>query len=163
MTISEQLTHDLENVLFGDPWYGKPVYTLLDEVGFETAFEKPAGSVHSIADIVLHMLAWTEEVLDRMNGLTAQLPSSGDWPEHGEPSEQKWQNYVNDLKLLNVNLLGVIRDFPEPDWNQPIKDERNPELGTGVSFEELVKGLIQHNIYHSAQVALLTRIIQIGA
>jgi len=159
MTTSEQLAQELEKILFGDPWYGTPVYTLLDGVSFEAAFEKPAGSAHNIAGIVLHMLAWTEEVLDRMNGLTAQAPSSGDWPDPGEPTEQKWQNYVNDLKLLNVNLLGAIRNFPEEEWDQPIKDERNTEPGTGVSFKTTVEGLIQHDIYHAAQVALLNKII----
>ena len=69
--------------------------------------------------------------MDRMNGATAQLPSSGDWPGPGKPDEQKWQNYVNDLKLANVNLLGLIQNFPEEDWNGPIKDERNRELAIG--------------------------------
>jgi len=105
------------------------------------------------------MLSWTEEVLDRMNGMSAGLPSSGDWPDHGAPTEEKWQNYVNDLKLVNVNLLAAIRDFPEEQWTEPIKDERDRELGTGVTFEELVRGLIQHHIYHSGQIAILTRII----
>jgi uncharacterized damage-inducible protein DinB len=159
MTISEQLKQDLEKVLYGDPWYGSPVYDIIDQVSFEAAFEKPPGAVHTIAGIVLHMISWTEEVIDRMNGLTAQLPSSGDWPNPRTPDEQKWQNYVNDLKLVNVNLLGIIQAFPVEQWNDPIKDERNRELGTGVSFEELVKGLIQHHIYHSAQVSLLIRLI----
>ena len=159
MSIAEKLSRELENVLQGDPWYGSPVYTILEQVTFETAFEKPPGSVHNIAGIVLHTLSWTEEVLDRMNGVSAGLPSSGDWPDPGTPTEEKWQNYVNDLKLVNVNLLAAIRDFPEEQWNEPIKDERNRELGTGVSFEELVRGLIQHDIYHSGQVEILTRII----
>jgi uncharacterized damage-inducible protein DinB len=159
MTISEQLKQDLEKVLYGDPWYGPSVYDIIDQVSFEAAFEKPPGSAHNIAGIVLHMISWTEEVIDRMNGLNAQLPSSGDWPGPGTPNEQKWQNYVNDLKLVNVNLLGIIQVFPEEQWNEPFKDERNRELGTGVSFEELVKGLIQHHIYHAAQVSLLNRII----
>ena len=159
MSIAEKLSQELENVLQGDPWYGSPVYTILEQVTFETAFEKPQGSVHNVAGIVLHMLSWTEEVLDRMNGLSAQLPSSGDWPDPGTPTEEKCQNYVSDLKLVNVNLLAAIRDFPEEQWNEPIKDERDRELGTGVSFEELVRGLIQHHIYHSGQVAILTRII----
>ncbi len=94
-----------------------------------------------------------------MNGLISQLPSSGDWPDPGKPDEQKWQDYVNDLKLVTVNLLNVIRNFPEEQWEEAVADERNPELGTGVSFEEMVKGLIQHNIYHSAQIALLTRLL----
>ncbi len=159
MTLSEQLKLDLEKVLYGDPWYGSPVYDIIGQVSFESAFEKPPGSVHNIAGIVLHMISWTEEVIDRMNGQTAQLPSSGDWPDPGAPDEQKWQNYVNDLKLVNVNLLDIIQHFPEEDWREPFLDERNRELGTGVSFEELVKGLIQHHIYHSGQVALLNRMV----
>jgi uncharacterized damage-inducible protein DinB len=159
MTIGERLKQELENVLWGDPWYGNNVYAIIDRVSFEAAFEKPSGSVHNIAGIVLHMISWTEEVMDRMNWLTAQLPSSGDWPNPGTPDEQKWQNYVNDLKLVNVNLLGIIQNFPEEQWNEPVKDERNRELGTGVSFEQLVSGLIQHPIYHSAQIALLNRIV----
>jgi len=159
MNASEQLKQELEKILYGEPWYGPSVYDIIDKVGFEAAYEKPPGSVHNIAAIVLHMLSWTEEVIDRLNGLSAQLPSSGDWPDPGAPDEQKWQNYVNDLKLVNVNLLGIIQNFTEEEWSQPIKDERNRELGTGVSFEELVRGLIQHHIYHSGQIALLTRII----
>jgi uncharacterized damage-inducible protein DinB len=158
MSISENLSAELEKILDGDPWYGSAVYPILEKVTFESAFEKPPGSVHNIAEIVLHMLAWTEEVMDRLNGLTAQLPSSGDWPETGNPEEEKWQTYVNDLKLVNVNLLGIIQNFEQEQWNEPYLDARNPELGTGVSFEELVRGLIQHHVYHSGQIALLNRI-----
>ena len=159
MTISEKLYKELESILSGDPWYGSPVFDILERVSFETAYEKPGNSVHTIAGIVLHMLSWTEEVMDRLNGLSAQIPSSGDWPDPGTPNEEKWQQYVNDLKLVNVNLLGIIRNFPEEQWELPFLDERNPEPGAGVSNEDLVRGLIQHHIYHTAQIALLTRII----
>ena len=87
------------------------------------------------------------------------MPSSGDWPPTGNPDEQKWQNYVNDLKLVNVNLQGLIQNFPEEKWSEPMNDERNRELSSGVSYEELVNGLIQHHIYHSGQIAILNRII----
>ena len=159
MSISEKLSSQLTNVLSGDPWYGSPVYTVIEGISFEAAYEKPPGSVHNIAAIVLHMVAWTEEVMDRMNGLTAGMPTSGDWPETGSPDEQKWQNYVNDLKLVNVNLVGIIQNFPPEQWSELINDERNRDLGTGVTYEELINGLIQHHIYHSAQIALLNRII----
>ncbi|SDP99330.1 Uncharacterized damage-inducible protein DinB (forms a four-helix bundle) [Mucilaginibacter sp. OK268] len=159
MSTSENLSHELQNVLSGDPWYGSPVYTILKSISFETAYEKPPGSVHNIAEIVLHMIAWTEEVMDRMNGLPSGVPTSGDWPETGTPDEQKWQNYVQDLKLVNVNLIGIIQNFPPDQWNEPTNDERNREQGTGVTYEELINGLIQHHIYHSAQIALLKRII----
>lgn len=159
MTTSEKLQNELQNILSGDPWYGSSVYSIIEQVNFEAAYEKPASSAHNIASIVLHMLAWTEEVLDRLNGKEASLPLSGDWPDTGAPEEQKWQNYVNDLKLVNVNLLGAIQNFPEEKWTELINDKREPALGTGVTYKELVNGLIQHHVYHSAQIAILNRII----
>jgi len=160
MTKSDQLKEELERVLWGAAWYGPPVYTILEQVSFEAAYEKPQGSVHNIVGIVLHMLAWTEEVLDRMNGMAASTPSSGDWPDPGTSDEQKWQNYVNDLKLVNVNLLGVIQGFPEEKWSELINDTRETEPVT--TYENLVTGLIQHHVYHAGQIALLIRITQIG-
>jgi uncharacterized damage-inducible protein DinB len=159
MSISEKLSHQLKQVLSGDPWYGSSVYDIIAGISFEAAYEKPPGSAHNVAEIVLHMIAWTEEVMDRMNGLTAGLPTSGDWPETGRPDEEKWQNYVEDLKLVNVNLVFIIQNFPEERWNEPTNDTRNRELGTGVTYEELINGLIQHHVYHSGQIALLNRII----
>jgi uncharacterized damage-inducible protein DinB len=159
MTKSEQLKAELECVLWGDAWYGPPVYAIIEQVSFEAAYEKPQGSVHNIAGIVLHMLAWTEEVLDRMNEMAAGMPSSGDWPDTGKPDEQKWQNYVNDLKLVNVNLLGVIQGFPEEKWSELINDPRGAEPVT--TYEDLVRGFIQHQVYHAGQIALLNRITQI--
>lgn len=159
MTISEKLSSELQKILSGDAWYGSPVYEIVEGISFEAAYEKPPGSVHNIAEIVLHMIAWTEEVMDRMNGLPSGIPTSGDWPETGAPDEQKWQNYVEDLKLVNVNLIGIIQNFPQEQWDEPTTDERNREEGSGVSYEELINGLIQHHIYHSGQIALLNRIL----
>ncbi|HVW15213.1 MAG TPA: DinB family protein [Mucilaginibacter sp.] len=159
MTTSEKLQHELQNVLSGNPWYGDNVYSIIEKVSFEAAFEKPQGAAHSIAEIALHMLSWTEEVMDRLNGKDAGPPLSGDWPETGAPEEQKWQNYVNDLKLVNVNLQRVIGEFDEDKWSEPMNDKREPALGTGVSYEELVNGLIQHHIYHSGQISILNRIV----
>ena len=160
MTISEKLQNELTAVLSGEPWYGLPVYTIIEQVSFESAYEKPPGGVHTIAELVLHMISWTEEAIDRMNGKAASLPSSGDWPETGQPDEQKWQNYVNDFKLVNVNLLGLIANFPEESWAQS-NGETNVERSGAENYKGLIQGLIQHHIYHAGQIALLNRITQI--
>lgn len=155
--IAEQLEQELNKVLTGEPWYGSPIYDILGQVTFETAYERPAKAGHTIAEIILHMLSWTEEVMDRLNEKPAGLPLSGNWPETGVPDEQKWQLWINDLKLVNVNLIRVIRDFPEDKWNEPIIDER--EGGHPTTYKELVAGFIQHQVYHAGQIALLNRMI----
>ena len=154
-TTSVKLQQELEKTLSGQPWYGEPIYTILDRVTFETAYERQ-GHAHTIAEIVLHMFSWTEEVIDRMNEKPASLPVSGNWPHPGNPDENKWQLWLADFKLVNVNLLKTIQDFPEDKWDEPIIDERNTEPVT--TYKELINGFIQHQIYHAGQIALLTRI-----
>ena len=156
MTISEELSTNLETVLSGGAWYGPNIYTTIERVSFEAAYEKPPGSVHNIAGILLHMISWTEEVMDRMNGMAASMPTSGNFPDPGAPDEQKWQNYVNDLKLVNVNLLGIIQHFPEEQWSEMINDTR--ENKPKVTYKGLILGFIQHQVYHAGRIALLNRI-----
>jgi uncharacterized damage-inducible protein DinB len=157
MTTAENLEKELTNVLFGSPWYGPPIYDILAEVTFESAYEKLAGVRHTIAEIILHMFSWTEEVMDRLNEKPASLPLSGDWPETGSPDEQKWVLWIDDLKLVNANLVRVILDFPDDQWEAPVIDERSDE--PGITYRELVEGFIQHQIYHAGQIALLNRIV----
>lgn len=157
MSISQNLQQELEKTFSGQPWYGTPIYDILAKLTFETAYEKPGGGAHNIAEIMLHMLSWTEEVIDRLNEKPASLPLSGNWPHPGEPDETKWKTWIDDLKLVNVNLVKTIQDFPEEHWQEPIIDERENEPAT--TYEELVYGFIQHQIYHAGQIALLIRIL----
>jgi uncharacterized damage-inducible protein DinB len=156
MTTTEKLLHELEKVHRGHPWHGSPVYNILDKVTFESVYER-VGHAHTIAEIILHMVSWTEEVMDRLNEKPASLPVSGNWPETGDPDEKKWVMWIEDLKLVNVNLVRTIRDFPQDKWQAPIIDERGGQPVT--TNEELVYGFIQHQIYHAGQIALLSRII----
>jgi uncharacterized damage-inducible protein DinB len=156
-TTAQKLELELKKVFSGQPWYGSPIYTILNGVTFESAYEKPAGHVHNIAEIILHMLSWTEEVIDRLNEKPASMPLSGNWPQTGAPDEQKWKTWIDDLKLVNANLVKTIRDFPAEKWNEPIVDERPGKPVT--TYEEQVYGFIQHQIYHSGQIAILNRIV----
>jgi uncharacterized damage-inducible protein DinB len=54
-------------------------------------------------------------------------------------------------------LIGIIQNFPEEQWSELVNGTIENDEGT--TYEDLVKGLIQHHIYHSAQIALLNRII----
>jgi len=156
MKTGEKLVKEFEDILSGGPWYGDPIYKILDRITFDSAYEKPIPAAHNVAEILLHMLSWTEEVMDRMNGMTASTPSSGDWPDPGAPDEQKWQLWVEDLKLVNFNLIKIIRDFPDEQWDDKIDDKRGYEPTT---YEELIHGFFQHQIYHAGQIALLVKMV----
>jgi len=157
MTTAQQLQYELETAFVGRPWYGNPISEIITEGIWQAAFNRPPGSVHSIAHIILHMTGWTEEVISRLQGNPAAEPARGDWPVPPEPSEQSWHLLVIDLDEANSNLIKAMQIFPSERWDELINDQR--ELNEPVTtYKELVYGFIQHQIYHAGQIALLNRI-----
>jgi uncharacterized damage-inducible protein DinB len=159
MDKSAKLQTQLETVLYGRPWYGTPIYTILESVSFEAAYEKPERASHSIAEILTHMLAWTEEAINRMQANPAGKPLRGDWLEAGTPDEQKWLQLISSFKLANVDLTQLISGFPEEEWTEVTNDDRGKYSDYGATYEALITGLMQHHVYHTGQISLLNKMI----
>jgi hypothetical protein len=41
-----------------------------------------------------------------------------------------------------------------------VGDERSPPLGTGVTFAQTINGLVQHDAYHSGQIAVVKKLLR---
>ncbi len=159
MSTSIKLYNQLSTALYGRAWYGSPVYAIIDDVSFDTAYEKAPGASHTIAQILMHMLAWLEETTSRMQGNLAGTPQKGDWPDAGEADEESWHQLISYFKLANVELLKQINDLPEDKWTIPTNDHRGKYEAEELSYEALVVGLVQHHIYHAGQISLLNKMI----
>jgi uncharacterized damage-inducible protein DinB len=151
------LIDELQKAFNGDAWHGNNTLSLLRSVNPEKAFAHPIPNAHSIAELVLHLTAWTEEVVDRINGESAKEPLRGDWPVAAIQSEAEWGLMVSDFEKANIKLIELVDKFVPSDWVRNIIDERNRALGTGVTNAQLLNGLIQHHAYHSGQIALLLK------
>ena len=149
---SSDLIKELEQVVSGDPWYGSSVSKILEAVDPRIAFFR-IGNSHSIAEILLHMIAWTEETQSRLEGNEASQPFRGDWPD---AESYSWLELIGLFLLANEHLVHTIAQMDEPSFYEQVIDMRDPAMGTGVNNGELIRGLIQHHVYHSGQVALLT-------
>ena len=42
---------------------------------------------------------------------------------------------------------------------EPTNDPRSRPLGTGVSYYELLHGIVQHDAYHSGQIAIIKKVL----
>ena len=150
-----RIIDQLEREHEGDPWHGTPLVTLLDGIAADQAARKPIAAGHSIWEIVLHMTGWKLEVAKRVDGAPAGEPPDGDWPDVGEPTPARWTAAVQRLTEAQRTLLDAIRRLPEARLFEPTNDPRNRPLGTGVSYYVLLHGVVQHDVYHSGQIAAL--------
>lgn len=151
------LISDLKKAFNGDAWHGGNLMQQLNFVKAENAFHHFIPNAHSIAEIVLHITAWTDEVNSRLLGASAKEPEVGDWPLPHATNRKEWEKIVFDCKVSNEELIRVCERLNNDSWNAEVKDDRNQALGSGVSNTELINGLIQHHAYHSGQIGLLLK------
>jgi uncharacterized damage-inducible protein DinB len=145
-----------------DPWHGTATDDLLRGVTAPQAAAHPVPGAHSLWEIVLHMTAWQNECRRRLGGKEPSLPEEGDWPEIGEVSEASWRRDRKRLGTSLAELLEALAGLREEDLDRPggSLSDRDPALGTGVTFRAMVNGLVQHNAYHSGQIALLRKALR---
>lgn len=143
----------------GDPWHGSPLKANLEGVTAEQAARRPPGGAHSIWELVLHVTGWRNEVARRATGQPAAEPPAGDWPEVGDPTAARWQEALAALDAAHRHLVTVIAGLSDDTMLQPTNDPRNRELGTGVTYYELLHGVVQHDAYHSGQIAILRKVL----
>ncbi|MGM9477955.1 DinB family protein [Pedobacter sp. GSP4] len=151
------ITNEIKKAFNGDAWHGNHVMQTLNNVNPQSAFSHFIPGAHSIAEIAMHLTAWTEEVTSRLTGKPAGEPVMGDWPVPENKTPQSWERIIFNFKVANEELIRTCEAVKNNQWDDEVKDERNPALGTGVTNAELLSGLAQHHAYHSGQIALLSK------
>jgi uncharacterized damage-inducible protein DinB len=154
---SQRLIDQFKRAHDGDPWHGSPVREILNGVTPELAARRPPNGAHSIWELVLHMTGWRNEVARRATGKPAGEPAGGDYPEVGAPTSARWKAALAALDASHAHLVTVVQDMSDDDLLKPTNDPRNRPLGTGVSYYELLHGIVQHDAYHAGQIAILKK------
>ena len=155
---AQRLVDQIQRAHDGDVWHGSSVKDILRGVTHEQAARRPPNGAHSIWEIVLHMTGWRNEVARRATGQPSGEPAGGDWPAVGEPSAARWQAALRGLDDAHRKLTDVVRTLSDERMLQPTNDPRNRELGTGVTYYQLLHGIVQHDAYHAGQIAVLKKI-----
>lgn len=157
MSEVDRIVDQLEREHSGDPWHGSPLRQILDGVTAADAAARPIAGAHSIWELVLHITAWKNETRRRLAGAPAAEPEEGDWPRAGEPSEARWGDTLAGLERAHQELIAAVGRLPEQRLFEPTNDPRNRQTGAGVSYYVLLHGIVQHDVYHAGQIAVLRK------
>jgi uncharacterized damage-inducible protein DinB len=154
MSSVERLVSQLHHTYRGPSWHGPTLFELLADVSSVEALEKPLPGSHSIWEIVLHSAAWKRAVKRRVDGEPVRLDGAADWPEVSGDSDRAWRDALADLDAAHVALEARVRKLEESDLDNPSPTDRD------VSIYATLHGVIQHDIYHAGQIALLKKAVR---
>jgi uncharacterized damage-inducible protein DinB len=148
------ITSDLQTVLTGGPWFGRPVYEMLDEIDPAIVYKKPTENSHSLIDLLYHMLAWADFTLKRIEKEPIQDMAAFekmDWRVI-DPAIHDWEKGLSEFKEVNEKIIRLL-NTKDDEYLKETVDYRKYD------FRFLLNGLIQHNIYHIGQIAYVKKLL----
>jgi uncharacterized damage-inducible protein DinB len=157
--IADDIAARIVKAVTGPVWHGPALAEVLSDVGASWAAAGPAAGAHSIGELVLHVSFWCDDSLSRV-GATGTLPEPGegvDWPAVPDPlDEQRWRELVDGMAQSHRALAAATR-LLSPDR----LGARVP--GRRVTYEDMLRGVVEHAAYHGGQIAILRRSLRGGA
>lgn len=151
----QAIARNLRNILEGTPWFGRPVYTILNEIHPVMVYTKPGGKSHSLIELLYHIITWAEFTVRRLE----QQPEDDlesfqelDWRTI-DPHVHTWANALEQFKTAHDRILTLIENKKDDFLKQAV-DYRE------YNFRFLLNGLIQHDIYHLAQIAYVKKLLE---
>jgi uncharacterized damage-inducible protein DinB len=144
------IADQLRRAFDGSAWHGPALLELLQDVDAATASAKPLHDVHSIWELVLHIAAWDNAASVRLTGQICQPEGEDNFPPVPEVTEAAWQEAISSAKRTHAALIKTVKALP----NSRLRD-RVP--GKRYDFYHMLHGIVQHELYHAGQIALLKK------
>ena len=147
----QRVLDQLKRSFEGEAWHGPSVREVLANVNAQKAMAHPIPAAHSIWEITLHISAWQHYVSKRLQGEKFEATPEQDWPLVSSSDENAWQDAQNQLESGYQKLTAKIMELSDDDLEQLIVP------GKPYNLYFMIHGVIQHNLFHAGQIALLKK------
>jgi len=140
----------LNRAFEGNAWHGPSVMEVLSDVTAQQAASRVFSAAHTIWELALHIGAWERACLSRLQGERAELTDAEDWPPVADTSDDAWQQLKMRLQQGNRQLRNAVETIDERRLDEAI-------LPGMPSVYITVQGVVQHDLYHAGQIAILKK------
>ena len=149
---TQSIIKSFESTLSGQPWFGRAVYEILEEVNETNMYTKPNGTGHSIIELLWHMNTWAEFSLANLENKSQEelkAIEETDWRIIDE-KKHSWEKGLATLKSIHKKITELLSAKDDSLLKEMVPNR-------SYNFRFMLNGLIQHNIYHAGQVAYFNK------
>ncbi len=154
MTAIEQHINDFKAFYDDNPWFGDSYIDVVSDIEPNEALAIPPNG-HSIVVILWHMVKWRKALTERLlgtPGCQADMTDADNWPDAKTQTAETWEAakiaFVEQQTILLEQLSRRDDAFLDTDFVP------------GSKYRRLVTGVLQHDIYHLGQVAMLKGLVR---
>ena len=136
----------------GPVWHGAPLAELLADVTFKEAAERPFDDLHTIAELVGHIGAWTAVAEQRLAGRETVSDEAELWPDVDAANENAWASAVDACLEAHRSLTRAVGAVDESRLAAPVP-------GQTYDAATMLRGIVEHDAYHGGQIAMLKKVL----
>ena len=153
MNKNEILAARIDEGMYESPWYGSNVNDLLSKITASQAIQRVNGQ-HNIAELLHHMIQWKRFVYEKTFGdKTFDIVDNAiNWKVFDALSEGEWA-------AMNLEYISVTSDLVNGLNNLSLSIYAKTVPGRKYNYEHLLYGIVDHDIYHLGQIALMQKMI----
>lgn len=136
-----------------EPWYGDSIAKILDGITEDSAFWEPTEGAHSIAQLVSHMIYWRQSLVKRLENdleYKSSMKSEDNWKTTKALKILGWKKLLGQLEESQNKIVNLLQKEDDSFLEKPYSAK--------ATMHELIKGIIQHDIYHLGQIAYVKSI-----
>ncbi|MBN9381124.1 MAG: DinB family protein [Chitinophagaceae bacterium] len=148
------LTRQLSELTDGELWIDETFLKKLTGLTEEQAFTRPYPSVHSVAEIVSHLLEWRISVLSILQGgsRTLTMGSPSDWKNNATLRQEGWPVLKEKFYKSQQDIIAFL-SRQQDDYLLQVDSKENH------TYLYYTEGLIHHDIYHLGQIGLVIKML----
>ena len=150
-TALQYIIQQLRDSYEGDPWHGGSVKNTLERIPVQKVFVKPSPGAHSPLELLYHIVIWREFTISRLVADQTRDPhyfEEKNWQALDHKDHSLWQKGLWQLQDTQERLINILQE-KEDDLLEKIVPERK------YNYRFLLQGTIQHDIYHTGQLAYI--------
>jgi uncharacterized damage-inducible protein DinB len=137
----------LDETFNGPAWHGPAVQEVLKDISNESAL-KSIGSAHNIAELVFHMIAWRNFLINKLKGQeNYDVSEEENFQQIKTLTNQEWSDLKSRLQVSQDELQSLLSKQNDEILSQKVGKRT-------YTFYTLMHGIIQHDLYHLGQIIL---------
>ena len=153
MTETVRLADQIHRAFEGNAWHGDSLGELLADVNAKTAATRPMKTAHTIWELLLHIAAWDDAVRRRTGGTAVTLSDEQNFPPVKDTSEAAWRQAIEFAKNTHNELIKAVAAFPDSRLHGQVPGKTESYY----NYFYMFSGIVQHELYHAGQIALLKK------
>jgi uncharacterized damage-inducible protein DinB len=153
MSEALRIADQLRRAFDGEAWHGDSLFEILQDVTAAQASSRPIPGAHSIWELALHIAAWDDVALRSLRGFDVVISDAENFQPVADSSESAWREALARVRCVHEELIAAVATLPDSRLEEIVPGKKEAWF----TFYFMLHGVVQHELYHAGQIALLKK------